>query len=322
MLSEATVSSGDEESSVQYMYGADGLLVSRSHNATEQGFVWDRNREIPVLLSDGEYEYVYKNPTDRVPFAQINTHSGALEYLHSDSNGSITAVFNDSGNTVENLEYDPYGKPNAELISNFGYAGEWTDNVTGYSFLRARWLDTKTGNFLSEDPMVQVTLNAFGYTDGNPLSQIDPLGLFTMNEFGDWIHENSSGIGITLTTIGVGATMTGLGAPVGFVATATATAVSTYSGYRSYQDGDYSSAIMSASSVIPGLGFLGASLKNIHTTKNLSNLVNAGKIRTRYERKHYDIPSRTLSRTYDDMSITTSITGNFYNSIKGDKDCV
>lgn len=63
------------------------------------------------------------------------------------------------------------------LLSAFGYAGEWTDRETGYSYLRMRWLDTFTGTFLSEDPLVQDTHKAFGYTEGNPITQIDPLGL-------------------------------------------------------------------------------------------------------------------------------------------------
>ena len=79
------------------------------------------------------------------------------------------------------MVYSPYGTTTDAPVSKFGFAGEWTDPTTGHSYLRARWLDTTTGTFLSEDPLTQSTGQAFGYTAGNPLQQIDPLGLFSIN---------------------------------------------------------------------------------------------------------------------------------------------
>lgn len=73
-------------------------------------------------------------------------------------------------------------------ISNFGYAGDWSDPDTGFTYLRNRWLDVSTGTFLSEDPIAQITGNLFGYSNGNPLLQIDPLGLFSLNPL-DWAKE-------------------------------------------------------------------------------------------------------------------------------------
>jgi len=52
---------------------------------------------------------------------------------------------------------------------------KWIDPSTGYIYNKARWYDISTGTFLSEYPLVQLTKNAFGYTDGNPLTQIAPL---------------------------------------------------------------------------------------------------------------------------------------------------
>jgi RHS repeat-associated protein len=94
-----------------------------------------------------------------------------------------------AGVLLGKADYSPYGEPTDSALSRFGYAGEWTDETTGYSFLRARWLDVKTGSFLSEDPLVQMTQNAFGYAEGNPLSQIDPLGLWSWSEIGDGIDK-------------------------------------------------------------------------------------------------------------------------------------
>lgn len=113
----------------------------------------------------------------RVPVAQVKVSDGTVTYLHTDLNGSVTAATNASGAVSGTVDYSPYGKVTGVPVSKFGYAGDWTDPDTGYTYLRNRWLDTSTGNFLSEDPMVQVTGNSFGYTSGNPLTHIDPMGL-------------------------------------------------------------------------------------------------------------------------------------------------
>ena len=127
------------------------------------------------MLSDGEFEYIYGN--NRIPIAQVKISNGEIKYLHADVNGSVTASTDVNGSLVGSVVYSPYGATTDAPVSKFGFAGEWTDATTGYSYLRARWLDTNTGTFLSEDPLTQSTGQAFGYTAGNPLQQVDPLGL-------------------------------------------------------------------------------------------------------------------------------------------------
>lgn len=175
---------------VNYSYDVSGLLGTRSENTVQtNNFVWDITASIPLMLSDGEYEYIYG--TGRTPLAQISLTDGSVKYLHTDVNGSITASTDTTGTLIGSVVYSPYGTTIDVPVSNFGFAGEWTDKTTGYSYLRARWLDTSTGTFLSEDPLTQSTGQAFGYTAGNPLQQIDPLGL--CNVFtGDLVNIGSS----------------------------------------------------------------------------------------------------------------------------------
>lgn len=161
---------------IGYSYSADGLLSSRSKDGQNtHNFVWDASGSIPLLLDDGVNEYIYGN--DRTPVAQISKTDGTVTYLHSDNIGSVTASTSSTGELVANTEYSPYGVNLGLRLSPFGFAGEWTDPDTNHSYLRARWLDTTTGTFLSRDPLVQTTGDAYGYAAGNPLSRVDPLGL-------------------------------------------------------------------------------------------------------------------------------------------------
>lgn len=162
--------------SIQYSYDASGYLSNRKKDGqSTNSFVWDTNSSIPLLIDDGKFEYIYG--IERTPIVQISKDDGIISYLQSDSIGSVVAKTNQDGSLSGETTYSPYGKNLGNALSSFGFAGEWTDADTGYSYLRARWLDTDTGTFLSRDPAVQSTNDAYGYASGNPLSLIDPLGL-------------------------------------------------------------------------------------------------------------------------------------------------
>ena len=60
--------------------------------------------------------------------------------------------------------------------TSFGYAGEYADSDTGLVYLRARYYDPATGQFLTRDPLVGETREAYGYVNGNPLNATDPTG--------------------------------------------------------------------------------------------------------------------------------------------------
>ena len=61
-------------------------------------------------------------------------------------------------------------------VTAFGYAGQFTD-ATGLVYMQARYYDPAVGQFLSVDPLLDLTRRASGYTGGNPLQFADPSGL-------------------------------------------------------------------------------------------------------------------------------------------------
>ena len=63
-------------------------------------------------------------------------------------------------------------------------AGQYADAETGFQYLRARYYDPATGQFLTRDPIEAQTREPYGYVGGNPLNGTDPTGL---NMFSDAI---------------------------------------------------------------------------------------------------------------------------------------
>ena len=93
--------------------------------------------------------------------------------------GSTRLLTNSTGATVGTATYDPYGRPTASTgrLSPLGFAGEYTDAETGFSYLRARYLDPATGQFLTRDPLGPGAGHPYAYVSGNPLNLTDPSGL-------------------------------------------------------------------------------------------------------------------------------------------------
>ena len=95
-----------------------------------------------------------------------------------DAHGNVIAVTDSSGNPIESYTYDAFGnQPSAvDAYRNFRYCGEYTDQETGFVYLRNRYYNPSTGRFITEDP-VQDGVNWYSYCGGNPVMRVDPWGL-------------------------------------------------------------------------------------------------------------------------------------------------
>ncbi|HVM13310.1 MAG TPA: RHS repeat-associated core domain-containing protein, partial [Egibacteraceae bacterium] len=163
-----------------YSYSADGLRATKKVAGTTSTFTWDVSSAIPMLVDDGTNFYIYG--PDGTPLEQIDRNN-VVTWYHHDQLGSTVALSDDSsGATVATAAYDPYGRLIASTgkLSPLGFAGEHTDAETGFVYLRARYYDPGTGQFISRDPLTAMTGAPYSYVDGNPLNGTDPLGLFTI----------------------------------------------------------------------------------------------------------------------------------------------
>jgi RHS repeat-associated protein len=102
-------------------------------------------------------------------------------YYHADQLGSIRALTDGGGVVRGTFTYDPYGNLTASTgtwSTPFGFAGEYQDAETGFIYLRARYYDPATAQFLTRDPALATTRAPYAYVAGNPLNARDPSGLW------------------------------------------------------------------------------------------------------------------------------------------------
>jgi len=59
------------------------------------------------------------------------------------------------------------------------FAGQYLDSETSLYYMRARYFDPATAQFVSRDPLSPSTRQPYGYTAWSPLNGVDPTGLDT-----------------------------------------------------------------------------------------------------------------------------------------------
>jgi len=175
------------------------------------------------MLSDGTNSYLYG--PDGLPFEQIDG-GGTPSFLHHDQLGSTRMVTATDGSVLGTYSYDPYGTVSGSTGSGdtqMLYAGQYADPDTGLSYMRMRWYDPKTGQFLTRDPLVSISGQPYAYANGDPLDFTDPGGLVGLpnpmsplqkklvqfsqsmaQKVVSWTKRNASGISAGASTIAMG----------------------------------------------------------------------------------------------------------------------
>jgi RHS repeat-associated protein len=166
-------------SNISYAYNGDGLRVSKTVNGTTTAFVWNQAEGTPELLQDGSTYYIY-GPEGK-PIEQISGETPT--YLHQDQQGSTRLLTDASGTVVGRYDYDAWGNITSHTGSattDLQYDGQYTDPETGFQYLRARYYDPSTGQFLTQDPAFSTTQSRYGYASNQPVDQRDPSGLWAI----------------------------------------------------------------------------------------------------------------------------------------------
>ena len=207
-----------------YSYDADGHRTASSNNGVTNAFIWDTGAS--QLLADSTHDYVYLQGSVS-PDLQINLATGTVDLLIQDQNANTRGVVQVTGansalnGTIVNYtDYDAYGNAitqsggsinpggmsnggvSTDISTSFAFgAGYW--DASNLTYLVHRYLDNETGQFISVDPLVDHTRQAYVYAGDEAISQLDVMGLTSIR----W--KGNSGDGAKALT----AARTKLGAP-------------------------------------------------------------------------------------------------------------
>ncbi len=159
-----------------YAYNGTGTRTSQIISGTTRYLTWDTTGGLPLMLNDGTNSYIYG--PGGLPAEQISS-AEAPTYYHHDQLGSTRMLTNASGEAIATFSYGPFGALEGSTGTQktpLGYGGQYTDADTGLQYLRARYYDPTTGQFLTRDPITPVTREPYGYALENPVGKVDPSG--------------------------------------------------------------------------------------------------------------------------------------------------
>ncbi len=170
-------------STVQYRYDVNGNRIFKKVGSQEAEFyIMDGSRNMAVISGTGGLKYwnIFGNDLAGKILA-----SGEKDYYIKDHLGSIRAIVNDQGTTVEAHDYYPFGleMPERSFISGEQnkelFTGKERDTETNWDYFGARYYDASIGRWLSVDPLAEkfAQWSSYNYALDNPMIFFDPTGM-------------------------------------------------------------------------------------------------------------------------------------------------
>ena len=169
-----------EGDSIDSMYARLGVPY-RAHQPNTRGDGW--HLYLPAtqteenVAGDSDRGYGGSHP--------LTLGDGQLYFYHRDHLGSTMSVTDSIGNTVQQVEYTPWGEVFVERrfgTSGFDtpylFNGKELDEETGLYYYGARYYDPKMSVWYSTDPMEMdyPWVSTYTHTKNNPLRYVDPDG--------------------------------------------------------------------------------------------------------------------------------------------------
>jgi len=164
-----------------FKYDALGRRIQKNNTL----FYYAGNQMIEEVTDGVATSYLFGNNVDEV--LQM-TKDNNKYYYHGNHLGSIMALSDSIGNSIETIEYDIYGKPDfydklgneieqSSIGNNILFTGREYDSEVGIYYYRSRYLHPIIGRFIQKDSLLFIDgLNDYSYVNNRPVMKVDPNG--------------------------------------------------------------------------------------------------------------------------------------------------
>jgi RHS repeat-associated protein len=167
---------------INYKQDVAGRRVEKAVDGYSTRYIYDGDSVIAEYDGNNNLlrKYIYGPGIDQ-PVSMIEVaDSNATYYYHFDALGSVVALSNASGDTVQTYEYSVYGEvavEDANHTNPYMFTGQRFDIETGLYYYRARYYNPYTGRFLQTDRINYGDgMNWYAYCRNNPTNFVDPSG--------------------------------------------------------------------------------------------------------------------------------------------------
>ena len=190
-LSRATIQEGANVAVEEYGYDWQGNRIRKSKEQDTVKYLVDTNNWISHVVAEtngaGALNAFYTRGGDALIHMD---RTGTKSYYLFDGHGSVRMLANEANFITDTWNFDAWGEitfHTGVTENDYLYAGERFDQTTELYQLRARYMDPKTGTFMSMDTYQgnmhdPLSLHKYLYANANPVSNIDPTGMTSMGE--------------------------------------------------------------------------------------------------------------------------------------------
>jgi RHS repeat-associated protein len=115
---------------------------------------------------------------------------GSTTYYHGDQIGSARLLTAGAGWPVSSDVFYPFGQEQSSTSdpNHYKFTGKERDTESGLDYFGARYYGSSMGRFMSPDPLLNSgrpdnpqTWNRYAYALNNPLTTVDPTGLYNLD---------------------------------------------------------------------------------------------------------------------------------------------
>jgi len=171
---------GNGPTVVTFKYDPFGRRVQKSGPMGTTNYLYDGPNLLEEADSSGSVLARYtQGPGVDHPLAEFR--SGVTSFYEPDGVGSATSLTSSTGTITQTYNYDTFGNLSGStgtVVNPLRYTAREFDSETGLYYDRARYYDSQTGRFISEDPIgFNGGMDVYAYAGNSPATLTDPFGL-------------------------------------------------------------------------------------------------------------------------------------------------
>lgn len=186
------------DKNISYVYDSQGHRVQKTVNGVTTSYLYSGDLLMRQTDGTNTFDFQYDANGDMVGFV----YNGEPYYYLRNILNDITGIVDGNGDVVAKYRYDAYGNTvystgDMAAINPIRYRGYYYDAETNWYYLKSRYYNPEWCRFISPDCLFiagdAITGgNMYAYCNNNPVSYVDPSGMYSLSEFvGDTIWFNS-----------------------------------------------------------------------------------------------------------------------------------
>lgn len=190
---------------ISYAYDSQGNRVQKTVNGVTTNYLYSGSLLMRQTDGTNTIDFQYDASGDMVGFI----HNGTPYYYLRNLLNDISGIVDSNGNIVAKYRYDAYGNIIYSIgdmadINPIRYRGYYYDTETNWYYLQSRYYNPEWCRFISPDCLfiagdALTGSNMYAYCNNDPVSNIDPSGMYSFSEFvGDVIWFRSKTIATIL----------------------------------------------------------------------------------------------------------------------------